>query len=201
MTQERIDDLKNLVSQFSKFNEKDYLCIGYGIAGMGGLSGKYGIPQSEIYQYEQEYTVRNNFVGVIYNELYYITKKYYSKVIYAPLTRGEAITKAETFIGKTVLGHTNEPFLVTDVRIVNKLDIPTWLTGTTVETTINQQGWAAIVENDMDFKAFDEAEEVITVVLNDEYTAVIDGDIVRVGCQEISITNILKLAELIKSNA
>jgi len=100
---------------------------------------------------------------------------------------------ALSMVGKNVI-YQGKPFMVEAVTVFNKY-YPSAIK--TVQKEVKELGYSIVLENDDGFAPLSEVEEISnTVVLNDEYTAVIDGETVKVGCQTIPIQ---KVEEILKT--
>jgi hypothetical protein len=101
---------------------------------------------------------------------------------------------ALSLVGKNVY-YKGKPFMVEAATVFNKY-YPT--DNKTITREVKEFGYSIVLENDDGFAPFSEIEEISNkVVLNDEYSAIIENDVVKVGCQTIPID---KVEEILKTH-
>jgi hypothetical protein len=178
----------------------DMICIGVG-QNNNNHSSQFGIPYDDLYQHFNG-AFQRGYYGSSSEENYYITREFYNsyvKVVEPTMpTMSSSVAKGESFIGKYVEGDTGV-FKIEFVNLYNRNShIPDWFPDW-AQDIIDDRGWVVLVENDNEFADADEVVEITnSIILNGEYTAIVVGDVVKVGCQEIPTATVLKLAELIK---
>jgi hypothetical protein len=111
----------------------------------------------------------------------------------------EQVKLAEQYLNKTLIGTIgNKPFVPDTIRICNKYARPLFLTDEE-KGFITKGGWIVILENIENYTNVLNIKEVITFRLNSQYTATIEGNEVRIGCQTFSKDIIIQFAELLKT--
>lgn len=175
----------------------EMICIGVGQSN-NNHNNQFGIPYEDLHQYFGG-RFHQGYYGSSSNEHYYITREFYDSYIkvFEP-TMSSSVAKGESFIGKNVESDTGV-FKVEFVNLYNRNShIPEWFPDW-AQDIIDDRGWVVLVENNDEFSNADKVVEITnSIILNEEYTAIVDGDVVKVGCQEIPTENVLKLAKLIK---
>lgn len=199
-----IEALRNRIEDHKNHTPKptDYVPIGYGGRGSDNdLHSQFNIPEKELSCY-----IGTHFHGFEHHKLgneptamYFVTKAFYDEHIKydKPLTMIEQIEKAQGLIGKHMIGRKyGKVFTVDSIRLFNnKHGIPSWLVPADTEY-LKKHGFLVIVENASDYANVDIQEVINNVVkLNDDYDAIIEGNIVKVGCQSIPIGKVREILE------
>jgi hypothetical protein len=184
-----------------------YVPIGYGGRGNNDLHSHYNIPEKDLSCYlGAPNTIaigsafENNKMGNEPTAMYFVTKAFYDEHIKydKPLTMIEQIEKAQGLIGKQMFGRKyGKVFTVDSMRLFNnKHGVPTWLVPADTEY-LKKHGFLVIVENASDYANVDIQEVINNVVkLNDDYDAIIVGNIVKVGCQSIHIDKVKEILNI-----
>lgn len=193
-----LDILRGKIATYSKHHVGRYLCIGNGDPDFT-LRDKFDIAPDYLYWNDGGFF--NKVYGSSAGDLYYITKTFYKQHVELMktdfITAADAIKKAESLLGKIVMGQEKQ-FTVESWSIFGKHAIPSWMSNEG-EDLIDKQGWVCIVDNDGEFAVLkDDTETYNLVKLNDEYDAIIVGDMVHVGCQKIHKDRIIELANLLR---
>ncbi len=174
----------------------DMICIGCG-GRNPNLVSNFGIPAQELYQYDHHGQFCKGFYGTTHDELYFITRAFFDNYVKeAKITMSSAVAKGESLIGKNVQGD-RRLFEVETVNLYNKRSIvPCWFPKW-ARDIINDRGWVVLVENKIDYANVDEATEIVnSIQLNETYTAVVEGNVVKVGCQTFDIEQVREIIRI-----